>query len=59
MAKITADVTKILADARVQDNLATAGVVPFNGTAQDLSRLIKSDSARYIKLAKSANIMAE
>ena len=59
VAKITADVTKVLADARVQENLATAGVVPFKGTAQDLSRLITSDSARYIKLAKSANIKAE
>ena len=59
VAKITADVTRILADARVQENLSTAGVVPFKGTAQDLSRLITSDSARYIKLAKSANIKAE
>jgi tripartite-type tricarboxylate transporter receptor subunit TctC len=59
VAKITADVTRILADARVQENLSTAGVVPYNGTAQDLSRLIKSDAARYIALAKSAKIKAE
>ncbi|MDO9404830.1 MAG: tripartite tricarboxylate transporter substrate binding protein [Polaromonas sp.] len=59
VAKITADVTKVLADARVQENLSTAGVVPFKGTAQDLSKLIKTDSARYIQLAKSANIKAE
>lgn len=59
VAKITADVTRILADVRVQENLSTAGVVPYKGTAQDLSKLIKSDSARYIQLAKSANIKAE
>ncbi|QJW84157.1 hypothetical protein HK414_10495 [Ramlibacter terrae] len=35
VAKITADVTRVLADARVQENLSTAGVVPFHGTAQD------------------------
>jgi hypothetical protein len=33
--------------------------VLYKGTAQDLSKLIKSDSARYIQLAKSANIKAE
>ncbi len=59
VAKITVDVSKVLADVRVQENLSTAGVVLFKGTAQDLSRLIKSDSARYIQLAKSANIKAE
>ncbi|HEY3045955.1 MAG TPA: tripartite tricarboxylate transporter substrate binding protein [Polaromonas sp.] len=59
VAKITADVIKVLADVRVQENLSTAGVVPYKGTAQDLSKLIKSDSARYIQLAKSANIKAE
>lgn len=59
VAKITADVTRILADARVQENLSTAGVVPYKGTAQDLSKLIKSDAARYIALAKSAKIKAE
>ena len=59
VAKITADVTRILADARVQENLSTAGVVPYKGTAQDLSKLIKSDAARYIALAKSARIKAE
>ncbi|RZJ20042.1 MAG: tripartite tricarboxylate transporter substrate binding protein [Haliea sp.] len=59
VAKITADVTKVLAEARVQENLSTAGVVPFKGSAQDLTKLIKSDSVRYIQLAKSANIKAE
>ncbi|MES2972283.1 MAG: tripartite tricarboxylate transporter substrate binding protein [Pseudomonadota bacterium] len=59
VAKITADVTRVLADARVQENLSTAGVVPFKGSAADLASLIKSDAARYVKLAKSANIKAE
>lgn len=59
VAKITADVTRVLADVRVQENLSTAGVVPYRGTAEDLSKLIKSDSARYIQLAKSANVKAE
>jgi tripartite-type tricarboxylate transporter receptor subunit TctC len=59
VAKITADVTQILADARVQENLSTAGVVLYQGSGKDLAKLIKSDSARYIKLAKSAKIKAE
>jgi tripartite-type tricarboxylate transporter receptor subunit TctC len=59
VAKIAADVTRILADARVQENLSTAGVVPYRGTGEDLAKLIKADARRYIDLAKSANIKAE
>jgi tripartite-type tricarboxylate transporter receptor subunit TctC len=59
VAKIAADVTRVLADARVQENLSTAGVVPYKGTGEDLAKLIKADAKRYTDLAKSANIKAE
>ena len=59
VAKITADVEKVLADPTVQANLSTAGVEAYKGSAQDLARLIKEDSVRYVQLAKSADIKAE
>lgn len=59
VAKLTADVEKILADPAVQSNLSNAGVEPYKGTAQDLALLIKTDTVRYVLLAKSANIKAE
>ncbi|OGB06654.1 MAG: hypothetical protein A3E79_03065 [Burkholderiales bacterium RIFCSPHIGHO2_12_FULL_61_11] len=59
VTQIAADVEKILADPTVQSNLSNAGVEPYKGSAQDLAKLIKSDAARYLQLAKSANIKAE
>jgi len=59
VARIAADVSKVLADTRVQENLSTAGVVPYKGTGEDLARLIKVDAKRYTDLARSANIKAE
>jgi tripartite-type tricarboxylate transporter receptor subunit TctC len=59
VAKIVADVGKALAEPRVQSNLSNAGVEPYKGSAQDLATLIKTDSQRYLQLAKRANIKAE
>ena len=59
VSKIAADVTRVLADARVQENLSTAGIVPYKGTGEDLAKLIKVDAKRYTDLAKSASIKAE
>lgn len=59
VARIYADVQKVLAEPAVKDTLATAGVEPYAGDAQDLARLIKADLARYAQLAKTANIKAE
>lgn len=59
VAKIQADVQKILAEAAVRESLSGAGVEPLAGNGADLARLVKSDLARYAQLAKSANIKAE
>jgi tripartite-type tricarboxylate transporter receptor subunit TctC len=59
VARIQADVQKVLAEPAVRDNLAAAGVEPYAGNGADLARLIKSDLARYAQLAKSANIKAD
>jgi len=59
IAKIYADVQKVLAEPAVKDNLAEAGIEPLTGDSVTLSSLIKIDLARYAQLAKSANIKAE
>ena len=59
VAKIYADVQKVLAEAAVKENLSGAGVEPLSGNGAALSKLIKADLVRYAQLAKSANIKAE
>ena len=59
VARIYADVQKMLAEPAVRENLSGAGVEPLSGNAADLSRLITADLARYAQLARSANIKAE
>ncbi|CAN5254007.1 tripartite tricarboxylate transporter substrate binding protein [soil metagenome] len=57
--KISADVTKILADPTVAANLTNAGVEAYQGSATDLAKLIKADAERYPQIAKSAGIKSE
>ncbi len=59
VARIHADVQKVLAEPAIKENLSNAGVEPFAGNGAELSQLIKADLARYAQLAKSANIKAE
>ena len=59
VARIYADVQKVLAEPAIKENLSNAGVEPFAGNGTELARLITSDLARYAQLAKSANIKAE
>ena len=59
VAKVYADVQKILAEPAVRTNLVNAGVEPLLGNAADLTKLIQTDALRYAALAKSANIKAE
>ena len=59
VAKVAADVQKILANPTVVANLSKAGVEPLKGNAQDLAKLIRTDAQRYRDLAKSANIQPE
>jgi len=53
------EVTKILADPAVRENLSNAGVEAYDGNPYDLGNLIKKDLAKFGKLVKSANIKPE
>ena len=59
VAKLVADVEKVLADPAMRASLSNAGVEPYHGSAKELAALIQSDSVRYLQLARSANIKAE
>ncbi|PKO44684.1 MAG: hypothetical protein CVU30_02170 [Betaproteobacteria bacterium HGW-Betaproteobacteria-3] len=59
VARVYADVQKVLAEPAVKDSLSAAGVEPLAGNGADLARLIKADLVRYAQLAKLANIKAE
>lgn len=59
VSRIYADVQHVLADPETRTRLSNAGVELHKGTAADLTKLIRDDRARYLQLAKSANIKAE
>lgn len=59
VARIAADIDKILDDPAVKANLSNAGVEPLRGNGAALARLIREDAVRYTELAKAANIKAE
>ncbi len=59
VARIYADVRKVLAEPAIKENLSAAGIELYAGTGADLAKLIKADLARYAQLAKSANIKVE
>ena len=59
VARITADVGKLLADPTMQARLSAAGVELLAGSSADLVKLIRSDKIRFEQLAKAANIKPE
>ncbi len=60
VAKIAADVEKVLADPSLRASLSAAGIeVLPKGKGAQVLQLIRADANRFIALAKSANIKAE
>ena len=59
VAKVQADVNKILDEPEVKQNLSNAGVEPYRGSGADLAKLIHNDLISYAKLVKSANIKSD
>ena len=59
LARIYADVQKIMAQPETQARLSTAGVESLNGNGAQLTTLIREDMVRYSEVAKAANIKPE
>ncbi|MBI2726503.1 MAG: tripartite tricarboxylate transporter substrate binding protein [Polaromonas sp.] len=59
VAKLAADITKVLADAALMASVAKTGVVLRPAPANVLANVLRSDSAKYTKLAKDHQIKAE
>lgn len=59
VARISADVQKVLAEPAAEENLSGVGVALLSGSAVDLRKLVKFDLARCAKLAWAAHTRAE
>lgn len=57
--KLNADIAKVLAQKDVHDRLESLGVEPLGGTAQQFAATIKSDTVKWAKVVKDANIQIE
>jgi tripartite-type tricarboxylate transporter receptor subunit TctC len=56
VAKISADIGKVLAMPDIQDKLASQGAEPAYANPEEFARIIRDDIARYAKVIKEANI---
>ncbi len=59
VGKISRDVAKSVSTRDMQDKLTGQGVEPFISTPDQLSVLMKADTARYANIIKAANIRIE
>ena len=57
--KFHADLVKVMQQAEVKEKFASLGVDAVNGTPAELAAYMKSETAKYAKLIKEANIRAE
>lgn len=59
IAKLNAEIRRILESKEVNDFLLNTGVVIAPGTPAELAAIMKEDSVKYGKIIKAANIRAE
>jgi tripartite-type tricarboxylate transporter receptor subunit TctC len=57
--KFRVDLVKVMQDPEVKEKFATLGVDAVSGTPEQFAAYIKSETAKYAKLIKEANIQAE
>jgi tripartite-type tricarboxylate transporter receptor subunit TctC len=57
--KFHADLVKVMQDPDVKEKFATLGVDAMSGTPEQFGEYIKSETAKYTRLIKDANIHAE
>ena len=59
VSRIAAVVQQALDNPAIQSQLTAAGVEPLRGGAAELTRLIRSDSEQYARIARQANIKGD
>jgi tripartite-type tricarboxylate transporter receptor subunit TctC len=57
--RLNADLIKVLANADLKEKYAQLGVEPVSSTPEQFGEFIRTESARYAKLIKDANIRVE
>ncbi len=57
--KLSAELAKIVALPAIRTKMAAQGLQPFYSTPEQFTALLKTDSARYAKVIKAANIKIE
>jgi tripartite-type tricarboxylate transporter receptor subunit TctC len=56
IARLNAETVRVLNLPEVRDNLRAQGLIPTPSTPEQFAALIKSDGARYAKIARAANV---
>jgi tripartite-type tricarboxylate transporter receptor subunit TctC len=56
ITRLNAELVKALNQPEVRDTMKLQGLIPTPGTPEQFAALIKSDGARYTKIAKAANV---
>ena len=59
MAKVAADLQKVLSQPEVQQRLHDAGAEAAPGTAEQFARLLADELAKWGRVVKTANIQAD
>jgi len=59
VAKLNADIGRILKNREMHDFLVNTGVEVAPGTPAEMARTVKEDAARYGRVIKAANIQPE
>ena len=56
VVKLSAEIAKILAMSDVRERLISQGAEPFISSSEQFAAMIKTESAKYAKVIKAANI---
>jgi tripartite-type tricarboxylate transporter receptor subunit TctC len=59
VARLNAEVGKILASADVRDRFITEGIEPIGGTSEQFGAFIRDEITKYAKVVKAANLKGE
>ena len=59
VARLNAEVNKVLAMAEIRDKIAAGGATAVGGTTEDFAAFVRTDYAKWGKIAKDANIKIE